>query len=132
MKNSLIEFIKIPKIYDDCSLYFIENNKHIPFAIKRVYYVSLPKAGLSRGKHAHYQNKQVIFCIQGKVRMVVDNGNKREEVVLDKPDIGLFLDKMVWHEMHDMNEKTMLLILASEFYDEEDYIRNYKKFLQIV
>lgn len=132
MKNSLIKFIEIPKIYDDCFLCFAENNKHVPFMIKRVYYVSLPTAGLPRGKHAHLQNKQVLFCIQGKVRMVVDNGSKREEVVLDKPEVGLLLDKMIWHEMHDMDEKTILLVLASEFYDEKDYIRDYKEFLQII
>lgn len=131
MKNKLIKIIKIPRIEDDCYLCFAENNKHIPFKIKRIFYIGLPVLGLSRGKHAHRKNKQVLFCIQGKVRMVLDNGKDREEVILDRPETGLFLDKMVWHEMCDMDEKTILLVLASDFYDEKDYIRNYKKFLQV-
>ncbi len=127
----MIKLIKIPKINDDCFLHFVENNKHIPFATKRVYYITQPNADLYRGKHAHYQNKQVIFCIQGKVKMVIDDGNKKEVVVLDKSEVGLFLDKMIWHEMHDMNKNTILLVFASKFYDENDYIRDYNDFLKI-
>src|SRR5258708_24743017 len=129
MKRSLVKFVKIPRVEDDCFLCFMEGNRQIPFDIKRIFYIGLPVPNLSRGKHAHRVNKQVLFCIQGVVRMVLDDGREKEEVILDKPEVGLFLDNMIWHEMKDMDEKTILLVVASELYDEKDYFRNYEDFL---
>lgn len=131
IKNGLIRFVKISKVSDDCMLCFAQTPDHIPFKIKRVYHISQSKPSLPRGFHAHYKTKQILFCIQGSVRMVLDNGKKREEFVLNEPEIGIFLDKLIWHEMHDLTKDAILLVLASRSYEAEDYIRNYEKFLEV-
>lgn len=127
--HELVRIIKLPKIEDDAFLCFGQTPDHIPFNIKRVYYITKPKAGLPRGKHAHYKTQQILFCIQGKVRMVLDDGKNKEEIILKDPEDGIFLDKMIWHDMLDMDENTILLVLASEKHDPKDYIRDYKVFL---
>lgn len=131
-KKSLIRFINIPKISDDCFLYFVQNPDHIPFIIKRVYYILKSRPNLPRGSHAHYKTQQILFCIQGNIKMVLDDGRKREEVTLNQPETGIFLDKMIWHEMHNFQRDTILLVLASRKYEDKDYIRNYEQFLAIV
>ncbi len=130
-KNSLVQFIKLPKISDDAFLVFGQTPDQIPFTIKRVYYIYGAKPKLARGKHAHHQTQQILFCIRGKVRMVLDNGIKRKECILDKPEVGIMLDKMVWHEMLDMDRNTILLVLASDINKEKDYIRDYQQFLEL-
>lgn len=127
-KKSLIEKIKLQTINDDCLMCVAETGKQIPFAIKRVYYMVASSPGLPRGFHTHKQLEQVFFCIQGKMRMVLDDGQHKEEVVLDDPSWGVILRPMVWHEMHDIDDKTVMLILASDGYQESDYIRDYDQF----
>lgn len=131
VKNNLINLIKIPKISDDCMLYFAQTPDQIPFKIKRIYHISQAKHKLPRGFHAHYKTQQILFCIQGSMRMILDDGKKREEIILNKPEVGIFLGKLIWHEMHDLTKDAILLVLASRPYETEDYIRNYKKFLEI-
>ncbi len=128
--KKLIQIIKIPKIYDDAFLCFAQTPEQIPFNIKRIYYIFGAKPDLARGQHAHKTNRQILFCLQGKVRMILDDGEKREEKVLTNPEEGILLEKMVWHEMLDMDEKTILLVLASEKFDAGDYIRDYKVFIK--
>lgn len=130
-QDQLIRFINIPKIDDDCYLCFAQNPDHVPFMIKRVYYILKSQPNLSRGAHAHHKTQQILFCIQGSIKMVLDNGKKREEVILDKPETGVLLDKMIWHEMHDFQKDTILLVLASKRYENKDYIRDYEQFLVI-
>lgn len=133
MKNKkLIKYIKIPKICDDCFLIFAESQKHIPFKIKRVYYILQSKPGLPRGLHAHFKTKQVLFCIQGSATIILDNGRKKTKITLDKPNIGVLLNPLIWHEMHRLKKETILLILASKEYDPEDYIRDYSDFKRII
>lgn len=127
-RDKLIRKIKIPKISDDCFLYFAQSVDHIPFDIKRVFYITQANTKLPRGFHAHKKTKQVIFCIQGKVKLVLDNGRKRSEILLDKPNIGVFIDKMIWHEMHQFKKDTILLVVASRIFELKDYIRNYGQF----
>ena len=122
----------IPKIEDEALLCFAESKRHIPFAIKRFYFIYNVENQAIRGMHAHKKTRQFAFCIKGKVKMILDNGRKREEVILDKPNQGIFLDKMVWHEMSDFQKETVLLIVASEYFSEKDYIRNYQEFLNSV
>jgi len=131
MKN-LVQLIKLPKVNDDCFLCYAESEKHIPFKIKRIYFIGKPKSGLDRGKHAHLKNTQVLFCIQGSVKIILNDGKKRKKVTLNTPETGILLKNMVWHEMKDMTEKTILLVLASEFHKESDYVRNYDEFLKLV
>ena len=131
--NTKVSYIiKVPKIQDEASLCIAETNKHIPFNIKRIYYILKADQGAHRGKHAHKKLNQVLFCIQGSITMVLDNGIDREEIVLDKPNEGIFIDKLIWREMKDFREDTILLVLASRHFEESDYIRDYQHFLAIL
>lgn len=132
MKKSLVKLIKIPKISDDCFLCFAQNPDQIPFPIKRIYYIFGSKPGLPRGSHAHYQTEQILFCIQGRVKIILDDGKKKSIIILNKPEVGIYLGKKIWHEMHDLRPKTILLVLASHIYKEKDYIRDYEKFLKVI
>lgn len=126
--KNLIQLIKIPEIFDDCYLYFAQVSDHIPFSIKRVYYITKAQTNLPRGLHAHKKNQQVIFCISGSVKLVLDDGKRKKGITLSQANVGVFIDKMIWHEMLDFKKDTILLILASEIFDEKDYIRDYEQF----
>ncbi|MEY8213985.1 MAG: FdtA/QdtA family cupin domain-containing protein [Colwellia sp.] len=129
---SLIELIDFPALGDkrgELISLEIGQEKIIPFNIKRVYYIYSTAEGVSRGYHAHKDLKQVAICISGKCRMILDDGKHREEVWLDSPTKGLIIESMVWREMHDFSENCVLLVLASEHYDEADYIRDYQEFI---
>lgn len=109
----------------------IENNKNIPFAIKRVYYIwNVPK-GEERGFHSHKKLEQLLICIHGSVKVKVVTFSEEEEYLLDSPDKGLYIGPMVWREMMDFSEESVLLVMASELYTEEDYIRNKKQHLNL-
>ena len=111
----------------------IEQFKDIPFEIKRVYYIFDTKSGVRRGYHAHKNLEQVAICVSGSCKFVLDNGKERvENIILDSTNKGLFIGKMIWREMYDFSDDCVLLLLASEYYDENDYIRNYEEFLKEV
>ena len=130
---SLIKTISFKPLGDERgSLVALEGNKSVPFDIKRVYYIFGTKEGVSRGFHAHQNLKQVAVCVTGSCRFVLDNGKQREEVVLDKSTTGLLIEDLTWREMHDFSPDCVLMVLASEYYDESDYIRDYEEFLKIV
>ncbi|HCR81145.1 MAG: WxcM domain-containing protein domain-containing protein [Candidatus Pacebacteria bacterium GW2011_GWB1_47_8] len=131
-KNGLFKTIIIPKITDDCFLYFAESPRHIPFPIRRIYYITKAKKDLPRGFHAHRKTQQVLFCIQGSIKIVFDNGHKRETMQLDDPKTGVFIDRMVWHEMHQFSRNAVLLVVASAPYNPKDYIRDYREFKKLV
>lgn len=129
----LLNLIDIQPIDDDRgSLVALEANKAVPFDIKRVYYIFDTKQGVARGFHAHKALKQLVVCITGSCRMVLNNGLHKEEIMLDSPKKGLLVENLVWHEMYDFTSGCVLLVLASEHYDEADYIRDYDEFLQLV
>ncbi len=110
----------------------IEGNRHIPFDIKRVYYLFGTKPSIARGFHAHKALQQVAVCISGSCRFVMDDGVNKESIVLDSANKGLFIDAMQWHEMYDFSPDCVLMVLASDIYDESDYIRDYKEFINYV
>ncbi len=127
----LIQWINLPPLGDERgSLVALEAAKTIPFDIQRVYYLFDTKPGVSRGFHAHKKLQQVAVCVTGQCRMVLDDGKERKEVWLDSSVKGIALPPMVWHEMHDFSPDCVLLVLASEHYDETDYIRDYRDFLK--
>lgn len=129
----LIQWINLPPLGDERgSLVALEAAKTIPFDIQRVYYLFDTKPGVSRGFHAHKKLQQVAVCVTGQCRMVLDDGRTREEVWLDSPIKGLLIGNLVWREMHDFSPDCVLLVLASEHYDETDYIRNYDDFLRTI
>jgi len=126
---SLINWINFPSLGDSRGgLVAIEANKNIPFDIKRVYYIYATKQGINRGFHAHKALRQVAICVSGKCRIVLDNGSERVELWLDSPTRGILIENMIWREMRDFSTDCVLLVLASEHYDEKDYIRDYEQF----
>ncbi len=130
---SLINLIDFQSLGDERgSLVALEigMEKAVPFDIKRVYYIYHTAEGVSRGFHAHRNLKQVAICVAGQCRMLLDNGETCEEAWLNSPTKGLLIESMVWREMHDFSADCVLLVLASEHYDETDYIRSYSEFLK--
>ena len=128
---SLIQWIELPNLGDQRGgLVVAETCKNIPFDLKRLYYIFDAKSDVPRGFHAHKELHQIAFCIKGKCKMLMDNGFAKEEVWLDQPNKGLQIPPMIWHEMHDFSEDCVLLVLASEHYDESDYIRDYADFIK--
>jgi len=130
---SLIQTIYFSPLGDERgSLVALEANKTVPFDVKRVYYIFGTKPGVSRGFHAHRALQQVAVCVAGKCRMILDDGARHNEVWLDSPTKGLLIGDLVWHEMHDFSSDCVLLVLASEHYNEADYIRSYDEFKRIL
>lgn len=112
------------------SLVALEAGTNLPFQLKRVYYIFSASSGSSRGYHAHKNLQQLAVCLAGRCRMILDNGSKREEFWLDSPTKGLLISNMMWREMHDFSDDCVLVVFASELYDEADYIRDYDQFIK--
>lgn len=129
--KKLIEWIDFPVIGDERgNLIALEGMKNIPFEIKRIYYIFDTKQGVVRGLHAHRALKQVAIALKGSCRFLLDDGITKEEIILDCPTKGILIDSCLWREMHDFSEDCVLMVLASEYYDESDYIRDYQNFLK--
>ncbi len=127
---SLVKIVDIPSLGDERgSLAALEAGRLAPFDIKRVYYIFGTKPGVSRGFHAHKNLQQLAVCVSGKCRMLLDDGKEKVEVWLDSPNKGLLINSMVWREMHNFSDDCVMLVLASEIYDESDYIRDYVTFM---
>jgi dTDP-4-dehydrorhamnose 3,5-epimerase-like enzyme len=117
---------------DRGSLIAIEEGYNALFDIKRVYYIFDTKEGVERGFHAHINLKQICIVVKGSCTFVLDDGYKREEIKLNNPNKGLFIEGLIWREMKDFSSDCVLVVLASEHYDESDYIRDYDEFLKVV
>jgi len=110
----------------------IEQHKNIPFEIKRVYYIYDTLPNVRRGFHAHKTLQQLLVCTSGECKILLDDGENKEVVILNKPTEGLFVEGCIWREMFDFSPGAVLMVLASDYYDESDYIRNYEEFLSYV
>lgn len=110
----------------------LEEFNDIPFEIKRVYYMYDTKEGVHRGFHAHKSLEQILVCIHGSCKVLLDNGKDKKIVSLEKPYEGLYISNKMWREMYDFSPDAVLMVLASEVYKEEDYIRDYDAFLKMV
>ena len=110
----------------------LEEYSDIPFRIKRVYYVYDTLPNVRRGFHAHKSLEQIMICIHGKCKVLLDNGLEKKIVYLEKPYEGLYISNNIWREMYDFSEDAVLLVLASDLYHEEDYIRDYDEFLKFI
>lgn len=128
MKGQLVKLIKVPSFTTDGTLTQLQSPE-IPFEIKRVYFIQGVSVGAIRGAHTHKETIQVLFCIKGSIKMVLDNGKKKEEVILNESNVGILLEPGVWHEMQDFKKDTILLVLASKRHEPEDYVRSYEDFL---
>lgn len=126
---SLINLIELPYLGDERGgLVAIESNKNIPFKIKRIYYI-FDTQNKPRGFHAHKNLSQILICLKGECKIKLDNGKESMSVVLNDPKKGLLIESLIWREMHDFSDDCVLLVLASGYYDESDYIRDYDAFL---
>lgn len=114
------------------SLSFLEAEGHIPFPVRRVYYIYNVPGEARRGFHAHKDLQQVLICIHGSCKILMDNGTEKETVLLNNPGEGLLIENTVWREMYDFSEGAVLLVLASQHYDPSDYIHDYNEFLALV
>lgn len=110
----------------------IEGNVDIPFEIKRVFYIYGTSAGVPRGNHAHHKTLQYLISVSGSCKVTLDAGVGKETYTLDCQNVGLLQKELVWGVMHDFSEDCVLLVLASDYYDESDYIRDYDEFLRYV
>ena len=114
------------------SLSFLEAEGHIPFPVRRVYYIYNVPGDARRGFHAHKDLQQVLICIHGSCKILMDNGSEKETVLLDNPGEGLLIENTIWREMYDFSPGAVLLVLASRHYDPADYIHDYNEFLAFV
>ena len=127
---SLIEFPQVSDLRGD--LTFIESGRHIPFEIKRVYYMyNVPEDKL-RGNHAHKRLQQILIAISGSFEVKLDNGLNTYRFSLDSPYLGLYIPPMTWRVLKNFSSNAVCLTLASEFYNESEYYRNYDDFLKAI
>lgn len=108
----------------------LEENKNIPFTVKRVYFMYDTLEGVVRGKHSHRSLQQILFCVAGACTIKLDDGKDKIDIRLDHPSRGLLIGPGIWREMYDFTSNAVLMVLASEYYDENDYIRDYDAFLK--
>ena len=108
----------------------IEENRNLPFGIKRIYYITSVPKDVTRRFHSHRRLEQVLLCLNGSVKIRVKTPYEEEIVLLDNPSEGLYIGHMVWREMFEFSPGAVLLVLASEYYTENDYIRNYDNYLE--
>ncbi len=129
MNLSKCKTIDLPKITDARgNLTFIEENRHIPFEIKRVYYLYDVPGGESRGGHAHKHLQQFIIAASGSFDVILDDGFERKNFSLNRSYYGLYVAPMVWRELNNFSSGSVCLVLASELYQKEDYIYDYETF----
>lgn len=128
----VIKYMFQPHGDDRGQLISLEEYNDIPFRIKRVYFMYDTAEGVVRGHHAHKSLEQILVCIHGSCKIHLDNGKETKEVALEKPYEGLYISNDMWREMYDFSPDAVLMVFASEIYDEADYIRNYDEFLQFV
>lgn len=110
----------------------IEECKDIPFDIKRVYYMYDTVSDAVRGKHAHKSLQQILICTSGSCKILLDDGKEKQIVELNKPYEGLYITNAIWREMYNFSKDAVLMVLASNYYDESDYIRDYNEFLKYI
>jgi dTDP-4-dehydrorhamnose 3,5-epimerase-like enzyme len=127
------QLITLPKIGDDRGLLsFVESNQHIPFDIKRIFYLYDVPEIKSRGAHAHKKLEQFIISLNGNFEVELNDGREKKRILLDKPWQGLYIPSMIWASVENFTRDSICLVLASDLYDEADYYRNYDDFLQVV
>lgn len=108
----------------------IEQNKDIPFEIKRVFYIYGTEKNTPRGKHAHYKTKQYLVAVNGSCRVTLEDGYNKKTFDLNRPNIGLLQNELIWGSMHDFSYDCVLMVLADQAYDQNDYIYDYADFIR--
>jgi len=122
--------IQLPKILNAAgNLTFVESDRHVPFDIKRVYYLYDVPGGATRGGHAHRALHQLIIAMSGSFDVLLDDGSQRKRFHLNRSYYGLYVTPMIWRELDNFSSGAVCLVLASEMFDESDYFREYSVFL---
>ena len=125
------QIIQLPKIIDERgNLSFIEEVKHIPFEIKRTYWVYDVPGGEERGSHAYKSNEEFVVALSGSFDVVVNDGKYETLYHLNRSYFGLFLPKMLWRKFQNFSTNSLVLVMANNFYDANDYIRNFDDYLK--
>ena len=128
----VIKYVFQPHGDERGQLVALEEGIDIPFSIKRVYYMYDTVKGMVRGKHAHKSLEQILVCIHGSCKILLDDGREKKVIPLEKPYEGLYVPNNMWREMYDFSEDAVLMVLASDFYKENDYIRDYDQFVSYI
>lgn len=130
MRNNIIKIIDLPKVEDiRGNLSFIEGGGHIPFEILRVYWIYDVPGGQTRGSHAFKKNNELLIALSGSFDVVLDDGLKQQTFSLNRSYYGLYVPSMTWRTLENFSTNSLCLVLASEPYDKEDYIRKHNDFL---
>jgi dTDP-4-dehydrorhamnose 3,5-epimerase-like enzyme len=131
MKLKLCHIINLPKIADPRgNLTFIEGGRHIPFEIQRVYYLYDTPGGAERGGHAHKNLHQLIIAMSGSFDVILNDGREKKRFHLNRSYYGLYVCPMIWRELDNFSSGSVCMVLASNFYDESDYFRDFQEFLK--
>lgn len=129
--RSSIHLVDLPVVSDPRGdLTFVEGMRHVPFDIKRVFFLYNVPVDAERGGHAHRELEQVVFALSGSFRLKIDDGRERSEYWLRDPRKGLYIDRLIWREMDRFSQGAVCMVLASRPYDAADYYRDYDEFLR--
>ena len=135
MKNNTVfncSIINLSKVHTNAgNITVVENGDNIPFEVKRVYYLYDVPAGVERGGHAHYELEQYIVAAGGSFDVTLDDGLNKKKFILNRPNLALHVVPGLWREIKNFSSGSITMVLASEIYKEEDYIRNYEDFLKL-
>lgn len=123
-----VRLIEIPKVHDRRGNLSVIEGATIPFVSKRVYYLYDVPGGSKRGGHAHKEQKEFLIALSGSFDVVVKDGNSEKIITLNKPNYGLLIEKEIWRELENFSSGSVCLVLASDEFDEADYIRDYSEF----
>jgi len=133
VQNSGIVKLKFVDDFPDGALVIGQARESVPFDIRRIYYITnLSNPRAVRGKHAHKKLEQYIFSLSGSFRLHLDDGRNKQNLTIDSPYYGIRLGPKLWHTMTKFSRDCVILVLADDYYDENDYIRDYDKFLEYV
>jgi len=133
MRLDHCRIIELPKISDPRgNLTFIEGDRHVPFEIKRVYYLYDVQGGANRAGHGHKQLQQLMIAMSGSFDVEVDDGSNKRTYHLNRSYYGLYLPPMLWRQIDNFSSGSVCMVLASDYYDEDDYYRDYSDFLAAV
>ena len=133
MNINSCKIIPLPVMQDPRGdLSFIESNKHIPFLVKRVYYIYNVPKNERRASHAHKELSQLAICLSGSLEIILDDGFNKKNFILNDPSKGLLILPGIWRDIHFLEKSTICMCLADRYYTEVDYIRDYKEFQKFI